>query len=65
MSDPKVAAEYERRKKSWLETCRVEGDKYIGDIRNDLHGLTFFQDAALFTTFEKNALHTRGVVRIR
>lgn len=65
LSDPKVAAEYERRKKSWLETCRVEGDKYIGDMRNDVNGLTFFQDAALFTTFDKNALHTRGVIRIR
>ena len=65
LSDPKVAAEYDRRKQSWLETCRVEGDKYINGIRNDLNGLTFFQDAALFTTFDKNALHTRGVIRIR
>lgn len=60
-----MAAEYDRRKQSWLETCRVEGDKYISGIRNDLNGLTFFQDAALFTTFDKNALHTRGVIRIR
>ncbi len=65
LSDKRVAEEYERRKQAWIETCRVDGDKYVNDIRNDLNGLTFFQDAAMFTTFEKNALHTRGVIRIR
>lgn len=65
LSDKRVVDEYERRKQAWIETCRIEGDKYVNDIRNDLNGLTFFQDAAMFTTFEKNALHTRGVIRIR
>ncbi len=65
LTEARVAAEYERRKQAWIETCRIEGDKYVNDIRNDLNGLTFFQDAAMFTTFEKNALHTRGVIRIR
>ena len=65
LTDARVTAEYDRRKQVWLETCRVEGDKYIAGIRNDLNGLTFFQDAAVFTTFEKNVLRTRGVIRIR
>lgn len=65
LGDPRVAAEYNRRKQAWIETCRVEGDKYIDAIRRDAQGLTFFQDAAIFTNFGPRSLHTRGVLRIR
>ena len=65
LTDSRVTAEYERRKTAWIETCRVEGDKYVVDLRSDLNGLTFFQDFSMFTVFEKNGLHARGVVRIK
>lgn len=65
LSDPRVSAEYDRRKNAWVETCRVEGDKYVNSLISDARGLSFFKDLTVFTAFEERGLHARGILRIR
>lgn len=65
LTRPEVNAEYKRRKEAWIQTCKIEGDRYIASLRADMDGLRFFRDLALITTFEPDHLHVRGMLRTR
>ena len=64
LGDPGVDAEYKRRKEQWLQTCAIEGERYIGELQRDLLALTFLRDFTLTTTFADDHLHVQGVLRI-
>ncbi|MCC6465862.1 MAG: hypothetical protein IT463_11030 [Planctomycetes bacterium] len=64
LGDPGVDAEYKRRKEQWLQTCAIEGERYVGELQRDLLALTFLRDFTLTTTFADDHLHVQGVLRI-
>ncbi|MBX3475196.1 MAG: hypothetical protein KF754_12495 [Planctomycetes bacterium] len=63
LGDPQVSAEFARRKEIWLQTCQIEGDRYIADLQANFRAMRFFRDLAMTTTFAPDHLHVRGVLR--
>lgn len=64
LGDPRVAAEFERRKQVWQNLCKTEGDRYVADLQANFRALRFFRDLSLTTTFAKDHVHVRGLLRI-
>lgn len=64
LADPRVAAEFARRKEVWIQTCQVEGDRYVAGLQQNFRALRFLRDLALTTRFAPDHLHVRGVLRI-
>ncbi|MCL4732012.1 MAG: hypothetical protein KJ044_16455, partial [Planctomycetes bacterium] len=64
LDDPRVDAEYQRRKEVWAQTCQIEGDQYVARLQANFRAMRFFRDLALTTSFAADHLHVRGLLRV-